>query len=447
MWNAVKPHETERRRGRLGRLTGGAAALVALAGCLASAAVAQQAQNPNRPTRFDAAPDQAADSDQRIEELNRQKAQLAREQALLQLEAVKTAREVQRREAALTGTETRLRQLMSEENKLLGELRERQNALSTILAALQLMERNKPPALVVKPNDAVDAARTAMLLGSILPKLQTQADELGSELQALVSLRQGILDQREQLARDRESLEADRLRLSELMDQKKAKEIAVSRQLEVERLRARQLASRAHDIESVIREIDERARGKIASIPNELPTSLHPTLSVPRPTATGQIRRLVDVKGKLRPPVTGTLVRRFQEKDRAGQLLQGVTLRTRPGAQVVAPFDCRIMFAQPYKGYGQLLILSTSDGYHFVLAGMSRIYGVEGQTLLEGEPVGVMGAAEEDVQVFEVPRGGVTGDALQANAGPELYFEIRENGKPINPLPWLATARLERTTQ
>jgi septal ring factor EnvC (AmiA/AmiB activator) len=145
-------------------------------------------------------------------------------------------------------------------------------------------------------------------------------------------------------------------------------------------------------------------------------------------------RRLLDLKGKLRPPVTGRLARRFGEEDAEGRPSLGIVLRTKPGAQVVAPFNSVIMFANDYKDYGKLLILSSGGGYHFVLAGMTKIYGVECQRLLEGEPVGVMAATG-------------TGNASPANAGPELYFEIRENGKPIDPLPWLATARLERTSQ
>jgi len=448
MWSAVRPLEKNIRRGHR-KLTAGAVLLCALT-VSGPAALAQKSQvpNPNAPTRLNAVRDAETDAKQRINELEEKTARLAREQERLRLRAIEIAREVQVREATLTSTEDRLRQLLSEENGLLKELKERQSALSSILAALQLMERNKPPALVVRPNDAVNAARTAMLLGSVLPKLQSQADNLGRELQALVSLRQGILDQREQLARDRESLGSEQLRLSELVQKKKQLELAANREMQRERRKLTQLANRARDLESLVRNIDQYERNKA---PGDQVVSLSPASTpsaLPRaiPRQSGFNRNLQDVKGKLRPPVTGTVVRRFREKDRMGRPSDGVTLRTQPGAQVVAPFDSTIMFAQPYRGYGQLLILSTGDGYHFVLAGMTKIYGVEGQKLLEGEPVGVMGASEEDVQVLDVPRGTGTGDTMTVNAGPDLYFEIRQNSKPINPLPWLATARLERNS-
>ncbi|MFP3942632.1 MAG: murein hydrolase activator EnvC family protein [Alphaproteobacteria bacterium] len=163
--------------------------------------------------------------------------------------------------------------------------------------------------------------------------------------------------------------------------------------------------------------------------------------------ARNRTRPLEDVKGRLRPPVTGTIVRQSGEKDDEGRPLEGIVLRTKPRAVVIAPFDSGIMVAGDHDDYGKLLILSTGGGYHFVLAGMTKIYGVEGQKLLEGEPVGVMGVPAEDVQAMNAPRASGTGNASSANAGPGLYFEIRENGKPIDPLPWLATARLERTSQ
>jgi septal ring factor EnvC (AmiA/AmiB activator) len=90
----------------------------------------------------------------------------------------------------------------------------------------------------------------------------------------------------------------------------------------------------------------------------------------------------------------------------------------RPGGQVIAPFDGRIEFAGPFRGYGQILIIEHGDGYHSLLAGLDRIDGEVGQWLVAGEPVGVM------------PSDG---------PGPTLYLELRRHEQPINPLPWLAT--------
>jgi septal ring factor EnvC (AmiA/AmiB activator) len=101
-----------------------------------------------------------------------------------------------------------------------------------------------------------------------------------------------------------------------------------------------------------------------------------------------------------------------------GDSARGITLATRPGAEVVAPFDGRVVFAGAFRGYGQILIIGHGDGYHSLVAGLDRIDSSVGQWLVAGEPIGRMSANE---------------------AKPRLYLELRHNGQPINPLPWLAT--------
>ncbi len=88
---------------------------------------------------------------------------------------------------------------------------------------------------------------------------------------------------------------------------------------------------------------------------------------------------------------------------------------------MVSPHEGRVVFAGPFRRYGQLLIIEHGEGYYSLLAGLARIDGVIGQWILGGEPVGIMG------------RPG--------NGNPALYMELRRNGQPINPLPWLAARK------
>jgi septal ring factor EnvC (AmiA/AmiB activator) len=117
-------------------------------------------------------------------------------------------------------------------------------------------------------------------------------------------------------------------------------------------------------------------------------------------------------------PARGRIVQRYGQHTDFGTLAKGITIETLPRAQVIAPHDGRVVFAGVYRDYGQLLIIEHGEGYHTLLAGFSRIDGTVGQWLLAGEPIGQMGA-------------GSTGK-------PVLYVELRRNGEPMNPLPWLA---------
>jgi len=122
--------------------------------------------------------------------------------------------------------------------------------------------------------------------------------------------------------------------------------------------------------------------------------------------------------GRMVLPAAGEMVIGFGGTGASGESSKGITLATRPGAEVVAPFDGRVVFAGAFRGYGRILIIRHGDGYHSLVAGLDRIDSSVGQWLTAGEPIGRMSAGE---------------------ARPRLYLELRHDGQPINPLPWLAT--------
>lgn len=133
-----------------------------------------------------------------------------------------------------------------------------------------------------------------------------------------------------------------------------------------------------------------------------------------RLTRTG--KPFSQMQGHLPFPARGRVVEAFGQVNDVGHQTKGISIQTRKGAQVIAPHDGQVVFAGPFRGYGLLLILEHSEGYHTLLAGMARVDSTVGQRLTAGEPVGVMG---------------------QDDAKPALYLELRHHGQPVNPLPWL----------
>ncbi len=113
----------------------------------------------------------------------------------------------------------------------------------------------------------------------------------------------------------------------------------------------------------------------------------------------------------------------------------GDMVATQSAAIVTAPSDGSVLYAGPFRSYGQLLILNAGDGYHVVLAGMSRISVALGQSVLAGEPIGAMGET----------RLASASDEPGENAAPELYVEFRKDGKPVDPAPWWADRLSGRT--
>ncbi len=141
-----------------------------------------------------------------------------------------------------------------------------------------------------------------------------------------------------------------------------------------------------------------------------------------------------DTRGLLPRPVNGAEVKGFGEDDGLGGTTAGIQIATRGGAGVSSPSDGWVVYAGPFRSYGQLLIINAGGGYHVLLAGMERINVELGQFVLAGEPVGVMG----NRQLASV---GAEGTGAQQ---PLLYVEFRKDGTSIDPAPWWARSSDEK---
>ena len=92
----------------------------------------------------------------------------------------------------------------------------------------------------------------------------------------------------------------------------------------------------------------------------------------------------------------------------------------------MAPRDGEVRFAGPFRDYGNILILAHADEYHSLIIGAGRLDAVIGQMVLAGEPVAVTPS----------PQSPDSGDS-------SIYFELRQNGQPIDPVTGLMTAQTQ----
>src|SRR6185312_6242602 len=119
-------------------------------------------------------------------------------------------------ETKIAETEARLRPLDAREQEIRGSLESRRSEIVEVLAALQRVGRRAPPALLVRPEDALQSLRTAMLLGAVVPEMRARAEKLVADLGELVSLRKSIGAERDRMAADRDKLREDQTRLASL---------------------------------------------------------------------------------------------------------------------------------------------------------------------------------------------------------------------------------------
>jgi len=433
---------------------------LALSTALASSAARAEVTDPSKLETLKQQMDSSLERKKAFEE---QSKATAADIAETRAKLIDTAAKVQAREVEVSASERRLDDLNAAETDLLAQLKKRRAHIATLLGALARLDRNPPPALAVKPDDALGAIRSAILMGEAVPELKSQAEALKARLQKLMELRQSILAERTTLAQAQASLERERADLEKLLarkiSQQKKLTVAASREQE----RASKLSREATNLTDLISRLESQAQSRLPQSRPE-PPALAPTPTPPpanmagndggtrnsgkgaalamlTPPATSPTlpssRHFSEAKGLIRLPATGMLLSGFGQPNGAGGRTEGMTIATLPGAQVVAPFDGKIAFAGPFRRYGQLLILSVGEGYYVLLAGMAEINGTVGQAVLAGEPVGRMGTTENG---YDQPSSEEITDSTRKSATdgrPSLYIEFRKNSDPIDPRPWL----------
>ena len=333
----------------------------------------------------------------------------------------------------------RLADLGGQRETIRRSLNERRDVLAEVLGALERMGLNPPPAILVKPEDALASVRSAILLGAVVPELRQQTEILIGEMKEMSRVVASIEAERQRLSAAVGEQLAEKQRLSLLLDEKQRLQSAAETELQAEQSRSVELAARAESLKDLIASLERQAAkedaARSAAAEKQRRDDEVAALSVPESNRLMGTAPFEALKRQIPLPVTGRFARRFGSDDGNGGVMLGDTLATQSAAIVTAPADGHVLYAGPFRSYGQLLILNAGDGYHVVLAGMSRINVSLGQAVLAGEPIGAMGEA----------RVASTAATSEMNTAQELYVEFRKDGKPVDPSPWWADRLSGRT--
>jgi murein hydrolase activator len=381
-----------------------------------------------RDQELDATRQKVKESAESQAKLRREMEALAADRTALNQQLISAASRVRDLEASIEATQTRLKPLDEQEAVLRKSLDERQAAVVEILAVLQRVGHQPPPVLLVEPEDALQAVRTAITLGGMVPGMRAEADALAADLADLAKVRKGIISERERLARDLDVLARNQLRLNLLIDERQKKEAASAEALQAERTRAADLARQADSLQNLIAKLE--ASLPAASRPES--TARTSLAALNDPGRLSPAVAFASTRGHLRWPVNGVKLAEFGTSDGLGGTQKGLSIGARADAQITSPCDGWVVYAGSFRSYGQLLILNAGGGYHVLLAGMERISVDLGQFVLTGEPVAVMGG------------GAQVSAAATKSKQPVLYVEFRKDGTPIDPSPWWATNEGEK---
>jgi septal ring factor EnvC (AmiA/AmiB activator) len=299
--------------------------------------------------------------------------------------------------------ETRLLELAQTEAALATELQSEQTSLVKTLAALQMLRKDPPPAFATHPDDALRAVQGAIALASIVPALQDRAENLRARLSELTAVRRRIDLDRAALEQAGAKAATTRDNIGKLLNQRRDTEQGLHGELAEESKAINKLVEQARNLRELSQKLAQRQRNAESG-------------KKKADTTFSQARGLLPL------PARGQITRYFGSADPSGEKSLGIGVATRAGSQIKTPFDGTILYAGPFRNYGQIVIIGIDSRYQILLAGLGEAHSFAGQDVLAGEPIGFMSEK---------------GDA---NGYSPLYMEIRDQGKPIDPLPWIQAA-------
>lgn len=354
--------------------------------------------------------------------LKNEAADREKELAALRRQMIETANSLQNAQQQIGEINDEIARLESEEQTLTDAFSVQQENLGDVLAALQSLERTKPPALLVSPDDANKAARIAMLLSDAAPALEEKASEIRRSIDELAAIRADLDRERANFEKTNEEINSRRTILAELVEKKQAeRDVAASLAAAAQKETAA-LAARATSLRGILQRLERFARSITPRVKPPAPDRSQPTRIAspsrkppqkqPSFAPTTSFSKAV---GALRAPVAGRLTGIFRERRPEGGRFDGIRFVTRDNAIVTAPFHADVAFARAWDPIGNLIVLDVGEGYHILFMGVGAFLVEEGQEVAAGEPLGTM-------------RG--------TNA--RLDLEIRKNGEPVNPSLWLS---------
>lgn len=366
--------------------------------------------------------------------LQAQATQINMELASVSQEMIKAARLIQNNEEKLSRMESQLENLKKELSEAEAGFSQEDDNLIKTLAALQNLALKPTEALLVQPLSPVDIIRSAMLLRETVPFLEENAERIRQELQAISLKKDKVEKQFEQISKQKTVLEKEHAKMKQLVQRKSKIRNAVEIRSEKAKRNMDKLAGQARDLRDLLGKLEQQRLEKkrkedearrLAEKQAEEQRRLEAKKMEQKQTAdliksTPPVINTISggfakAKGTLPLPARGKIITAYGEQVVKGVTSKGIILRTRNDAQVIAPFDGSVIFAGPFRGYGNLIIIEHGDGYLSLLAGLKNFDVELGQMLLAGEPVGQM---PED------------GDA-------KLYVEIRKDNQPVDPMAWM----------
>lgn len=336
-------------------------------------------------------------------------------------ESAALAARIQQAEAAIAANTAQIALVEQQRQALRARLAVHQRPLVQLTAALQRLSRRPPVLSLLRPGSLRDAVYLRAVLQTMLPEVQRRTAGLRAEIDKGRVLEARALQASAALRASEGEFTQRRQALAALESRQRLASREASGIADREAERALALAEQARDLGGLVDDLARQGelRGELAALPGPVPRPALP--------ATAQVTALagpadavspgaVSTLGRYILPVGGRLLQGFGDSSPGKPRSRGISLAANPMAQAVAPAAGRVVFAGPYQGYGQIVILEHAGGWTSVITGLMVLDARVGQQLVAGSPLGQAGPGR-----------------------PVVTLELRRGADPVNPLDAVAS--------
>lgn len=303
-------------------------------------------------------------------------------------------------------------------------LAERAKAMGPLLPVIQRLALYPAETLLAVPMAPEQAIRGIVVLGGLTRQLEAGAAALRAEQDSLNHL-SAQLDQASADLAVRQRLQAQQASaLDAQLDTARSDRKSAESEAADWSKRAASEAAKADGLRAAIARIEAERQATEARLAAEARAARDSS-------ARAEIQTRQEAAARpshgpmthLAAPVAGTVLHAFGDSVDGGTST-GVTYQVPPSARVVAPCTGKVVFSGPFRSFGLLMILDCGAGWHVVLSGFDRLDAQLGQSVAQAEPVGTM----------------PSWNPLALLRRPALQMELRRDGQPTNPAPFMRAA-------
>lgn len=320
---------------------------------------------------------------------------------------ISVAKKIKNNEKKLIHIEQRIAKKQDEQKLIETKLIEDKKSISDLVLALERIRRIPPEAIISRPDSPLKTAQSTMLLQSILPRIYKRADQLKIDLEKLNDLITSLEKDRQEAVTIAKKLEKNQKNISNLLTKRETIYARTEKDIKKQQAELKYISSQARNLKDLVKKIEEKQRRENEQRKKQKRLAKNKQ-AIPKNTP-------IPRAGQAQLPVSGIINISYGKTDSIGAVSQGLKIKARPNALVVAPMGGVVDYAGKFKGYGKIIILKHQKGYHSLIAGLAKIDTVVGRAVTAGEPIGKMS-------------GSTDNETAQT-----LYYELRYKGHPVNP--------------